>query len=116
MPMHHPLHTFAATLALALCTAALPARAQTAPAASPQSTTTTAPSLAPGEVRKIDRELGKITLKHGEIKHLDMPPMTMVFVVKDKALLDKTTVGAKILFMAHYDNGQMTVTEIQPAP
>ena len=47
--------------------------------------------------------------------HMDMPPMTMVFVVKDTALLDKTSVGAKIQFMATNEKGQMTVTDIQPA-
>ncbi|TXH86941.1 MAG: copper-binding protein [Rhodoferax sp.] len=108
------IHKHVRTLALALCAVILPAWAQTVPATSPQATASPTPSLTTGEVRKIDRELGKITLKHGEIKHLDMPPMTMVFVVKDKALLDKATVGAKILFMARYDNGLMTVTEIQP--
>src|SRR3990167_1349937 len=72
------------------------------------------PGMTDGEVRKIDKEAGKITIKHGEIKHMDMPGMTMVFVVKDKALLDKTTVGAKIQFMVTNENGQMTVTDIQP--
>ncbi|WP_374640907.1 copper-binding protein [Hydrogenophaga sp.] len=74
-----------------------------------------APGMTEGEVRKIDRDAGKITIKHGDIKHMDMPPMTMVFVVKDKALLDKAAVGARILFMAANENGQMTVTDIQPA-
>ena len=73
------------------------------------------PSMTDGEVRKIDKDAGKITIKHGEIKHMDMPGMTMVFVVKDKALLDKTTVGAKVQFIATNENGQMTVTDIQPA-
>ena len=73
------------------------------------------PGMTDGEVRKIDKEAGKITIKHGDIKHMDMPGMTMVFVVKDKALLDKTAVGAKIQFMATNENGQMTVTDIQPA-
>jgi Cu(I)/Ag(I) efflux system protein CusF len=72
------------------------------------------PGMTDGEVRKIDKDAGKITIKHGEIKHMDMPGMTMVFVVKDKALLDKTTVGAKVQFMATNENGQMTVTDIQP--
>ena len=44
-------------------------------------------------MRKVDKAGGKLTLKHGEIKSLDMPPMTMVFEVKDKALLD-TVVAA----------------------
>lgn len=74
------------------------------------------PGMTDGEVRKIDPDAGKITIKHGEIKHMDMPGMTMVFVVKDKALLNKTSVGAKIRFMATNENGQMTVTDIQPAP
>jgi Cu(I)/Ag(I) efflux system periplasmic protein CusF len=73
------------------------------------------PSLTDGEVRRIDKDAGKITIKHGEIKHMEMPGMTMVFVAKDKALLDKTSVGAKIQFMAINENGQMTVTDIQSA-
>ncbi|MDX9970148.1 MAG: copper-binding protein [Hydrogenophaga sp.] len=73
------------------------------------------PGMTEGEVRKIDKDAGKITIKHGEIKHMDMPPMTMVFVAKDKALLDKAAVGARIQFMATNENGQMTVTDIQPA-
>lgn len=75
----------------------------------------TKPGMTEGEVRKIDKEAGKITIKHGEIKHMDMPPMTMVFVVKDKALFDKTAVGAKIQFIAIHENGQMMVTDIQSA-
>jgi Cu(I)/Ag(I) efflux system periplasmic protein CusF len=71
--------------------------------------------LADAEVRKVDLEAGKITLKHGEIKSLDMPPMTMVFVVKDKALLDKLKAGDKVKFRAVSDGGKYTVTEIQPA-
>ncbi|MBE0589177.1 MAG: copper-binding protein [Betaproteobacteria bacterium HGW-Betaproteobacteria-9] len=73
------------------------------------------PGMTDGEVRKIDKDAGKITIKHGDIKHMDMPGMTMVFVAKDKALLDKTTVGAKIQFMVTNEHGQMTVTDIQPA-
>ena len=79
---------------------------------------TTAPTAAPemtdGEVRKIDMEAGKVTLKHGEIKNLDMPGMTMVFVVKDKAMLDKLKAGDKVKFKAINDGGKFTVTDIQP--
>lgn len=74
-----------------------------------------AADMTPAEVRKIDLDGGKITLKHGEIKHLDMPGMTMVFTVKDKALLDKLKAGDKVLFMAVKDDGRYTVTQIQPA-
>ena len=51
---------------------------------------------AEAEVRKVDKEAGKVTLKHGEIRNLDMPPMTMVFQVKDAAMLEKVKVGDKV--------------------
>jgi Cu/Ag efflux protein CusF len=73
-------------------------------------------ALSDGEVRKIDKEAGKITIKHGPIKNLDMPPMSMVFTAKDKALLDKVKVGDKIRFVAADEGGKMIVTDIQPAP
>lgn len=75
--------------------------------------TAAAPGMTDGEVRKIDKENGKITIKHGEIKHLDMPPMSMVFNVKDKAMLDKVQVGQKIQFIVIQDAGKMIVTDIQ---
>jgi Cu/Ag efflux protein CusF len=53
------------------------------------------PALADGEVRKVDKYAGKITLKHGEIKQLDMPPMTMVFRVSDPAMLDRVKAGTR---------------------
>ena len=73
------------------------------------------PSMTDGEVRKIDKDAGKITIKHGDIKHLEMPGMTMVFTAKDKALLDKTQVGDKIRFMVINEGGKMVVTAIEPA-
>ncbi len=74
-----------------------------------------APELTDAEVRKVDKDNKKITLKHGEIKNLDMPPMTMVFTVVDAALLDKVQAGDKVRFKAVNEGGKMTVTEIQPA-
>ena len=79
-------------------------------------TTTAASDMTDGEVRKIDMEAGKLTLKHGEIKNLDMPGMTMVFVVKDKTLLGKLKTGDKVRFKAINDAGKFTVTDIQPVP
>jgi Cu(I)/Ag(I) efflux system periplasmic protein CusF len=70
--------------------------------------------MTDGEVRKIDKAQSKITLKHGDIKNLDMPGMTMVFVVKDKAMLDKLAPGDKVKFKAVNDAGKFTVTDIQP--
>ena len=68
-----------------------------------------------GEVRKVDKSAGKVTLRHGEIKNLDMPPMTMVFGVKDAAVLDKLKPGDKVRFRAANDGGNYTVVDIQPA-
>jgi Cu(I)/Ag(I) efflux system periplasmic protein CusF len=69
--------------------------------------------MTDGEVRKIDKAQSKITLKHGEIKNLDMPGMTMVFQVKDKAMLDKLAPGDKVKFKAVNDAGKFTVTDLQ---
>ena len=74
-----------------------------------------ATEMTDAEVRKVDKDNKKITLKHGEIKSLDMPAMTMVFVVKDAAMLDKVKVGDKVRFNASNDGGKMTVTEMQAA-
>lgn len=74
-----------------------------------------AAAMSDGEVRKIDKETGKITIKHGPIKHLDMPPMSMVFTAKDPALLDRVKVGDKIRFHAADEAGKMIVTDIQLA-
>lgn len=87
------------------------ARAAEAPATS----NAQMPALTDGEVRKIDLSANKITIKHGPIVHMDMPGMTMIFVVKDKAMLEKVKVGDKIRFMVTQEDGKMVVTEIQPA-
>ena len=70
---------------------------------------------ADGEVRKIDKPQGKITLRHGEIKSLDMPPMTMVFRVSDPKMLDAVAVGDKVKFDAEKLGGNYTVTAIRKA-
>jgi Cu(I)/Ag(I) efflux system periplasmic protein CusF len=72
-----------------------------------------AAEMTEAEVRKVDKDNKKITLKHGEIKNLEMPPMTMVFQVNDAALLDKVQAGDKVKFRAVNDGGKFTVTEIQ---
>lgn len=73
------------------------------------------PSMTDGEVKKVDPEMGKITIKHGHIMHMDMPGMTMVFTAKDKALLANLKPGNKIRFMVVNEGGKMVVTDIQPA-
>lgn len=71
--------------------------------------------MADGEIRKVDVESKKITIKHGVIKSLDMPPMTMVFQVKDSALLSRVKAGDKVRFSAEKAGSAMVVTDIQPA-
>lgn len=101
---------FAVVLALPV---ALPAAAQghaghgAAPAAQ-------SASKIDGEVRKVDKGAGKLTIKHGEIKAMGMPAMTMMFPVKDKALLDRVKEGDKVLFSLASEGGNMVVTAIEP--
>lgn len=65
-------------------------------------------------VRRVDLNAGKISLKHEQIPNLDMPPMTMVFQVPDKALLEKVQVGQRVRFTASQINGQYTVLQLEP--
>ena len=71
--------------------------------------------LADGEVRKVDKDAEKITIKHGPLANLDMPAMTMVFQVKDPAMLDKVKAGDKVKFQAEKVGGAFTVTQIERA-
>lgn len=71
--------------------------------------------FADGEIRRIDREGGRLTLRHGEIRNLDMPPMTMVFQLKEPALLGTLKVGDKVRFRAEKAGGSYVVTAIEVA-
>ena len=72
-------------------------------------------SATEGEVRRVDKAQGKVTLRHGRIENLDMPPMTMVFTASDPALLEKLSPGDKVRFSAQKRNGVFTVTGIELA-
>jgi Cu/Ag efflux protein CusF len=113
----HTMQTLKILRRLALCGAAVLAatgiQAQTLPAQPASAAQALAPDMTDGEVRKVDKDTRKITLKHGEIKNLDMPPMTMVFQVSDPALLDKVKPGDKVRFMAGDEAGKLTVKAIQ---
>ncbi len=69
-------------------------------------------NLVKGEVVKVDKAAGKVTLKHGPIKNLDMEPMTMVFRVADPAMLDRMKAGDRIEFEADRVNGAITITKV----
>ena len=71
--------------------------------------------LADGEIRKVDKDAKKITIKHGPIPHLDMPPMTMAYQVKDPALLGQVKAGDKIRFLADKIDGVFTLIRVEPA-
>lgn len=86
-----------------------PSQASAAPDGTAQS------SLTEGEVKKIDKETGKITLRHGEIRNLNMAAMTMVLRVQDPAMLDAVQVGDKVKFAAERLNGAVTIVQMQKA-
>ncbi len=85
-------------------------------AQTPAAPAATAADLTDGEVRRIDAAASKLTIKHGEIKHLDMPPMTMVFTAAEPGLLNNLKVGDKIRFVVEQQQGKLIVTRIVPAP
>lgn len=74
-----------------------------------------AASLSAGEVRKVDREAKKVTIKHGPIENLKMPPMTMVFRVKNAAMLDGLQPGSRVRFRAEEADGGYVVTTLRKA-
>lgn len=74
-----------------------------------------AESLSEGEVRKVDKDAQKITVRHGPLANLDMPAMTMVFQVADAAMLDKVKAGDRVKFRAEKVGGAFTITQIDAA-
>jgi len=110
-------HLTAVLLAVICLSGALPAKAAE-PAGGEQAQSPAAPggnAMSTGEVRKVDKDAGKITLRHGPLENLGMPAMTMVFTVKDPAMLDQVKAGDKVRFTAENSGGAFTVTKIEPA-
>ncbi len=83
-----------------------PGAAQATPASAP---------FVEAEVRKVDMDAKKITLRHAPIPNLEMPAMTMVFQVKEPSMLDKAKAGDKVRFTAEKIGGAYTVMRIEPA-
>ncbi len=99
---------------LAAATAALAQNSSPDPAAAGSAAASTASAaMSDGEVRRIDPESGKLTLRHGPITNLEMPGMTMVFRVADAKMLDALKPGDKVRFIADRINGAITVTHIE---
>lgn len=102
------------TLAFIALAASTAAHAQSPAPPSPQAPAAVAAlPLSEAEVRKVDKEASKLTLKHGPLLNLDMPAMTMVFRVSNPAFLDAVKVGDKVLFNVEKVGGQFTVTHIE---
>ena len=71
--------------------------------------------MVKAEVIKVDNPAGKVTLKHGPIKSLDMDAMTMVFRAAEPGMLDQVKAGDKIRFAVEKVGGALTVTSLEPA-
>jgi Cu/Ag efflux protein CusF len=71
--------------------------------------------MTSGVVKKVDKGAGKVTIRHGPLENLGMPQMTMVFRVKDPAMLDRLKEGDKILFVAEKVDGAFTVMSFESA-
>ena len=86
-----------------------------APTGAAQAQAASGTEMNEGEVRKVDKDNKKITIRHGPLKSLDMPGMTMVFGVKDDTVLDKVQAGEKVQFQAEKIDGRFVVTAIEAA-
>ena len=113
--MNIPKTLLAATTAALLSTLSIAASAQSDRGTDIVLAQASAADMTEGEVRKVDKDTKKITIKHGDIKNLDMPGMTMLFQVKDPGMLDMVKPGDKVKFRAEKAGGAIVVTEIQIA-
>jgi Cu(I)/Ag(I) efflux system periplasmic protein CusF len=104
-------------LALALALVLLAAQANAWAQAAADHGAHHANDLASGEVRRIDRAQNKVTLRHGELKSVEMPAMTMAFTVREPKQLDPLKVGDKVVFkVVKQPDGALVVTDIKAAP
>jgi Cu/Ag efflux protein CusF len=72
-------------------------------------------TLSIGEVKKVDKDTGKLTIQHGPLTNLNMPGMTMVFKTQNPSMIEQVKVGDNIRFRAENVNGGLTVTRIETA-
>lgn len=107
------LHCIALAIALAAAAPAGLAQSGHSSHGTGAKPTAKADALSEGEIRRVDKEAKKLTIKHGPLQNLDMPAMTMVFQVKDPALLDKVKAGDKVKFRAEKVGDEYTVTRIE---
>lgn len=103
---------FKAALIATLLLSSVPA----AWAQSGQAETSATTTMSTGEVKKVDKSAGKLTIRHGPLTNLGMGAMTMVFRVKDPAMLDEVKAGDNISFVAEQPDGQLTVARLEKQP
>lgn len=72
-------------------------------------------AMAAGEIKKVDKDTGKLTIQHGPLTNLNMPGMTMAFKVQDPVMLEQVKVGDKVRFHVEHVNGTLTVTKLELA-
>jgi Cu(I)/Ag(I) efflux system periplasmic protein CusF len=70
-------------------------------------------AVSSGEIRKVDKSAGKLTIKHGELRNVGMPAMTMVFKVKDPSMLGAVKAGDKVNFIVEKAGSEFIVTKLQ---
>jgi Cu/Ag efflux protein CusF len=112
MEIRMKLHCIAFALALAAIAPAGLAQSGHSSHGAGAKSTAKADALSEGEIRRVDKEAKRLTIKHGPIPSIDMPPMTMVFQVKDPAMLDQVKAGDKVKFQAEKVGDQYVVTKI----
>lgn len=71
--------------------------------------------MTEGVIKKINTKTGKVTIKHGPIENLDMPPMSMVFGVQDVAMLQGLAAGDNVKFYVVDKDGKMIIDELEAA-
>lgn len=72
-------------------------------------------SVSDGVVQKIDPKAQRVTIKHGEIRNLGMPPMTMVFKVRESNMLDNVKVGDPVKFVVIMEGQDMVISFLRVA-
>lgn len=105
--------TLLAVLVATAAAAAAPAAHATSHSHAHHGAPTAGAALSTGEVRKVDLDAKKITLRHGPLENLGMPPMTMVFQVSDPELLKQVKAGDKVRFAAEKSGGAYVVTHLE---
>jgi Cu/Ag efflux protein CusF len=70
-------------------------------------------ALSEGAIQKVDKDAGKLTIKHGPLNNLGMPAMTMAFKVKDPAMLDQVKSGDQVRFRVERANGSLTIAKLE---